>query len=442
MILVYSPKTSNRIAYAAGLLLGSLLGAEWRLTNDAKTYANYEGPKINYSKQSKMREGLHIPAHGFLLERGVHFFLPEMIFKYRLPLLFPMTGKYYNLPFDPFSAAFYLVSRYEEYLPHTRDRFGRFEAEESYAFRNNFLGVPVVNHYAMLIRKRLQKMYPAYPFASPAFQFVPTYDVDVAFAYKGRSILRSFLGILRSTGKLDFHSLKQRIRVLTGTEKDPYDTYEDQLQLYKNSGIRAFFFFLCGNYGPYDRNVAFFSGNFISLVKKMGDYGHVGIHPSYASNDDEALLQTELKRLSNIVNHDIQYSRQHYLKLAMPGTYQNLLKNNVTHDFTMGYATQPGFRAGICSPYPFYDIETEKETPLTIVPFTVMDGTLHDYLKLSPGEAFTVVKRLINEVEKVNGSFVTLWHNDSLCDCGDWKGWKELYEKIYWMAAGKALEKK
>ncbi len=118
----------------------------------------------------------------------------------------------------------------------------------------------------------------------------------------------------------------------------------------------------------HDRNVAFFSRQFFMLIKKLGDYAHIGIHPSYASHDEDGALDNELRRLSGILKDDIRYSRQHYLRLQLPKTYQELLKHNIAYDFTMGYASQPGFRAGISQPYPFYDLSEEKETPLTIVP--------------------------------------------------------------------------
>ncbi len=437
MILVYSPKISSRIEYITGLLLGRILGAEWALTRDMEKFSGYEGPKISYGNIPPEVEALRIPAHGFLLERGVHYFLPDLVFDDRLPLLFPVSDGEYDLSFDPFAASFYLVTRYEEYLPHRKDAFGRFEATQSFAYRNNFLNKPVVNHYALMIKKLLQAKYTGYPFRSCGFTFIPTYDIDVAYAYRGKGFLRSFFGMLRSVGNFDFESLKERAGVLIKNKKDPFDTYDIQLDLAKQSGIKPFYFFLSGDFGPYDRNLAHYSKTFFMLVKRLGDYAHVGIHPSYASNEEDGLLARELSRLSEILNQDVRFSRQHYLKLEVPGTYRNLLKHDIAFDFTMAYASQPGFRAGICTPYPFYDLELEKECQLTIVPFAVMDGTLRDYLRLSPKEALQVVRQLMAEVEVVGGCFVSLWHNDSLCDCGQWQGWLKVYDTLYTLASAK-----
>ena len=55
--------------------------------------------------------------------------------------------------------------------------------------------------------------------------------------------------------------------------------------------------------------------------------------------------------------------------LRFPQTYRRLLKLSVREDYTLGYAGQTGFRAGICTPFYFYDLELEETTNLLLVPF-------------------------------------------------------------------------
>ena len=434
MILVYCPKPSNRIDYVCDLLFGTLLGAEWKLTDSQKDFLAHNGPLINYSRSAIRAKSVFIPACGFLQERGVHYFLPEIRWSGDLPLLFP-ANEDQGMGFDLFAAVFFMVSRYEEYLPHKTDAFGRFEASESFAFKNHFLQKPVVNHYALLLKKELIKSFAGLHFPEKAFTFLPTYDIDVAYAYKGRGLIRSVLGAIRSLMQRDLKAIGERISVVMKKRKDPFDTYDYQIDLYKKSGIKACYFFLLGDYGHYDKNIPYYSKSLISLIKKIGDYAYTGIHPSFASSSDESLPGIEAERLSNILNQEVKLSRQHYLKLHMPATYQKLLEENLSHDFTMGFASQPGFRAGICSPFKFYDLQSEKRTPLIIIPFTLMDGTFRQYLRLNPEQSLPIVNNLMDEVVKVGGTFVSLWHNDSLSDRGIWKGWKAMYEKMYQAAA-------
>jgi hypothetical protein len=96
----------------------------------------------------------------------------------------------------------------------------------------------------------------------------------------------------------------------------------------------------------------------------------------------------------------------------------------------MGYSSQIGFRAGIASPFPFYDLEREDITSLLIFPFAIMDATLHYYLKLSPKEALEKSKEVIDEVKRVNGCLIFLAHNDLISDEGPYKGWRDKFEDL------------
>lgn len=101
----------------------------------------------------------------------------------------------------------------------------------------------------------------------------------------------------------------------------------------------------------------------------------------------------------------------------------------------MGYASQPGFRAGLCTPYPFYDLSSETATKLMVVPLAIMDGTLRDYLKMQPDSALQVISTTIQAVRDVNGTFVSLWHNDAYSNHGAWSGWRRVYEELMRLAA-------
>ena len=96
----------------------------------------------------------------------------------------------------------------------------------------------------------------------------------------------------------------------------------------------------------------------------------------------------------------------------------------------MCFSGEIGFRAGICSPFYFYDLERETETRLRIHPVAVMDATLRYYMKIMPAEALSYVGPIIKEIRAVNGTFITIWHNESISDQKPWGGWKDVYEEI------------
>ena len=96
----------------------------------------------------------------------------------------------------------------------------------------------------------------------------------------------------------------------------------------------------------------------------------------------------------------------------------------------MGYSEVLGFRAGTCTPFRFYDLELETSTDLMVYPFALMDRTLNDYLSLSPDEAIKRVEQVAKEVKAVGGTLISIWHNESLSDELEWKGWLPVYEHL------------
>jgi hypothetical protein len=417
------------------LFFRELLGLDLVMTDRINDFAAATGPKVSYGDEP-ISDELFFYARSLVFETGI-VEQNISVFTWEGNEVFYATGKNSALPFDPFCCGFYLVSRYEEYLPHIRDSNDRFDAHNSLAYQHNFLSKPVVNQWAELIRKKLVEKYPALVFPIKKFSFQPTIDIDNAYAYREKGFMRTIGGYAKAILKFDLEDVRMRTRVLLGLRNDPYDTYAYQLALQKKYSLKPIYFFLLGDYGLNDKNISSQNHNFRQLISHLSDYAEVGVHPSFGSNKDPLKLQVEIGRLKNIVHRDIFQSRQHFLMLKFPSTYRNLLARDITADYSMGFANEVGFRAGICCPFNFYDLDLERETTLRIHPFAAMDATLNLYMQLTPDEAFDKVKNLIVEIKKVNGVFTSLWHNETLSDEKQWKGWKKVYEDIIEEACSK-----
>jgi hypothetical protein len=429
MLLVYTPQVNNRISYTFNPLFRELLNIDFKFTGVAEEFINEKGPKINYSKQ-KFDDEIFFFSNDLLFESGIKAHEIVYIGFMGSKAFFPVYNKDSVFPFDPFAAVFYLVSRYEEYLPYIKDRFGRFHASESMALKNGFLKKPLVNIWALEIGRLLSGRYKEIKLPAKKFQHIPTIDVDIAYSYKLKGLFRTTGAILRSLTKFDFQAVSERVKVLTGFSDDPFDSYSYQFDIHKRYDLKTLYFILFAAYDEYDKNIDVQNPGFHKLIRSLADYAKVGIHPSYASNSDVNKLKREVELLSEVLKQEITMSRQHYLKIDLPQTYRNLLNLDIVNDYTMGFAIEPGFRAGICNSFNFYDLDMDGETALRIRPFTVMDGTLRDYKQLSPDEAVVEIKSLVDEVKKVKGEFVSLWHNESLSETGRWKGWRRVYEEM------------
>ena len=428
MILVFNPKLSNRIRYIFRLIFTDILGVEIQLTENVNEFKLYNGAKINYSGHA-FGDEIFFLSKPFLSETGIKD-QDITVFDWEGCKAFFPTSRTSAFPFDPFAASFYLVSRYEEYLPTIHDKHNRFEALESLAFQNNFLHLPLINIWAEKIKILVQHRFTDYIFPKKKYHYQPTIDIDNAFAFREKGFMRSAGAYVRSLSKLDFKEVAERTKVLLGTQIDPYDTYDFQLELHSQYHLKPIYFFLFSDYGLNDKNVPIRSQKFQHLIKSIADTADAGIHPSYGSNSNFEKLEREVRNLSRVLNREITKSRQHFLKLIFPETYRNLQELDITDDYTMGYASEIGFRASICTPFNFYDLDLEIETKLKIHPFQVMDATLNFYLQITPEESIIRIKKIIDEVKKVNGTFVSLWHNETLANYKLWEGWKNVYEEM------------
>lgn len=428
MLLVYSHKITERVKYSFDLLLTNLLGIPVEFTSDKALFATSDSPKINYSTEP-IADELFFYAAGLLHERGIKDH--EIHVKpFEETIGFFGTNEKSAWPFDVFAASFYLVSRYEEYLPFLRDEHNRFPATESIAMKNGFLEDPVVNIWALKLKGLLKARFRGLKFVEYTYHFTPTYDIDIAWAYLHKGLIRSVGGFGKSLLKLNFKDFYLRATSMLGIGSDPYFTYDYIKSLQNQFAFNPIYFFLMGDFDKYDKSTSYTVTPFQSLIKEISDYAPIGIHPSYASNSNGSKVSIEKKRLDNILHRNITRSRQHYLMMTMPDTYQQLIDVDISEDYTMGYSSVMGFRAGICTPYRFYNIRLEYAAPLTIFPFAIMDASLKYYKKLPPGEAAEATHTIIDKVKKVNGNLITLWHNNSFCEQFEWKGWRKAYEEI------------
>ena len=428
MVTIFCEEITPRVDYTFDLVFNGILGVEFKLTSDQEAFSSSNSAKFSYGSQS-IDQGPFFRAAGLLAED--HIVKQSLdIYEYKgYPALFKVD-KPSVLEYDLFSAIFYLVSRYEEYLPHEKDEHGRYMANQSIACQNGFIELPIVEIWAGMICRLLQAEYSDLERERRSFQYINTIDIDNAFAYTGKGVVRTVGGIVKSALRLDGDDISGRLGVLSGKDKDPYDTYAYMRDLAAEHETEVKSFVLLGNYGKYDKNLPHSNEEQIGAIKRMAKFSEVGMHPSYDTDDRIENVRVEMNRLADILGRPVKTSRQHYLKLKLPETYKVLLACGIEEDHSMGYSEVIGFRAGTCTPFHFYDLEANERTELMIVPFALMDRTLNDYMQLSPREAIERISKLVEEVRHVNGALVSVWHNESLSDEREWKGWLPVYEHL------------
>ncbi|WP_167617489.1 polysaccharide deacetylase family protein [Maribellus sediminis] len=429
MILIYVKKVNPRIEYISKLIFNQILQTEIAFSTNSSEFRKSDLPKLNYSTD-KFDDEFYIKPHRLMFSRAMIKPNIEPVW-YEGNKYFCESSQDSDLPFDPLAASFYLVSRHEEYTETVRDHLNRFHAKQSILTKYDLLKKPVVNIWAKLLGEKLKERYPVLEFTETPFRFISTIDIDNAWAYQNKGTIRESANLLRSFIK-NRAEYNERMKVLRGKAKDPYDTYDYLDSVFDGNEDKVLFFFLLGDYARYDKNISHKNTQYQKLIRDIRKKYKVGIHPSFASSKKGNRKKTgvERARLESILGEEVHKSRQHFLRIQFPKSYRRLIKSGILEDYTMGYSCVSGFRAGICTPYYFYDVERETATNLLITPFQILDGTFTHYRQLQPEQAWEEIKGIMTEVKKVGGTFVSVWHNETVNNKGIWKGFQTVFEEM------------
>jgi hypothetical protein len=437
-MLLYTETITPRLRYILNFVAQQILPAAIEVTNNAVAFIQSADFKISYCMQPLTEKAFHIKPVNLLFEDDIKQQpIKCFITANNKKAFFETAG---DIEFDILAACFYLLTRYEEYLPHEKDMYGRYAHTNSLAFKENFLNQPLVNCWLEDFKKQLQQKFPALVFKHQQFKFIPTYDIDIAFSIRHKSFVRTAGALLRDFFNGDWKKLEYRIAVLRQRQPDPFDTYEwlDALHLYCK--LRPYYFFLLAEKQQgYDRNIHPSKKALQQLITYQSTKGTVGIHPSWQSSDDKKALKNEIGWLEFLIDAEVKYSRQHYIRFTIPHTFRKLIAAGIKNDFSMGYGSINGFRASVASSFFWYDLEKNEATTLRMFPFCFMDANALYEEKLTPAHAFNQLMHFYNQVKAVNGLMITLWHNNFFGTHPQFNGWKEVYDvfvkdEVYWDA--------
>lgn len=424
MLLIYTHQITSRLKYTAKQVFGNVLGIAIELTSDKEEFEKYEGAKLSYTKHP-LGDEFFIKSHELLFEQGINDHTVKVFEWNELPCFF-YTSDQSKLPFDFLAASFYLLSRYEEYLPHVKDEHGRFPGSESVAFQQDFLKRPMVDLWAYAFLKLFLIDFPALKRKKRSYIYRPLIDVSSSHKYKFKGFIRGFSGFFIDLLGLKLGQLFNRVFVVFGLKKDPYDNFTFLKKLHKPLGLKPYIFFLFGKYSTFDKNISPYRRSFQHLIKSVADDAIVGVELSYESFSSIERMKFEWMNLSSVIHRPIKSVRMRFNRVQIPNTYSDFADLGIRRDYSMGYTHYPGFRAGTCTPFNFYNIHLELMHPVKVYPFAIQDYSL--LKEKSVLDCLKRMRELYSEVKSVNGEFRVLFSNELLGS--DMKlNWKDLYEK-------------
>ncbi len=183
----------------------------------------------------------------------------------------------------------------------------------------------------------------------------------------------------------------------------------------KDSKITNIAFFLCKpSNSVYDPKIDYSNRTIKSFFNKLKSNNVIfGLHTNYDTADDPQNIQQQVDAFDRLFNKQPLFNRHHYLRYHFP-EYLELLGNaGIRYDFSLYFPENTSFRAGTCSRYKVWNINTQSPYPVEIIPITLMDGTFTDYLKCTEQEAFGLAVKKLDLAMKYSNSILLLWHNHS-----------------------------
>ncbi len=430
MLLIYVPYKTNRIEYTWNFIFNEATKVPYVLTTSVEEFSAYNGSKFEYSNK-KTQNGLWLWASNLLFENNITSEYKEKNCKDWGYVLFPTDNTDSLIPFDIPSAVFWLICRCEEYISENTpfDLHKRYDYRNSWLYSRNLLDKPIVNIWIIEFVNKIRTYFPALIVELPKYKFISTIDVDNMYACKGKSILQNLVGGVKSFFHQRINLAWNRITYFF-TNKDLYDTYDEILIIHNNYRIKPVFFILTSKHTLYDRNLLPQNPYFKKTINILSENADFGIHFSYYSYEQNS-YEWELNTLENLSKTKIIKNRFHYLRFRIPQYYQKIYECGILEDYSMLYAQIDGFRAGTCTPYYFFNLKSDEVTSLKIFSSPFMDK--HLTKKWYNEKAYNIDKifNYIQNIKKFGGTFVLLWHNETLFEKENFKNTNlDIYKTI------------
>jgi hypothetical protein len=413
--IIFSEKKSSRLEYVCEFIFSNIMNCGFVVSDSKDEFINSTDVKINYSNLA-IANTFQILPQGLLWETGIGSKEPASEIRNGLIYFFP-NHQSENFHFDIFSAVFYFISRQEEWQNYQKDVHGRFELGESILYKNRSHLRPVVDIWVKEFGLALSTANPLLTLPLRVFKTIASIDVDNLYAYQDKGLARTFGAHLKDLLRGDFANIARRIKVVSGREKDPFDIYDNFSTFCHNNNIPLFYFFLFKSGTKYDRSIDPRSDAYLKVFTQLKQTGaYFGIHPSYHSSEAPGKISSEIAAFSKKSNQITKISRQHYLRFDIKNTPELLMRNGIVADFSIGFASGPGFRAGTSQPFYYYDFSSEKKRDLLLVPFCAMDGAYFIYGESTAEAAYSSLQKIKEEVRLINGNFTTVFHERTFAE--------------------------
>ena len=422
MLLVHVERPSPRSTYVIRHVFERMLGIPIRFTGSAEEFRSATGPRLNYGVLP-IEGSVHVPRTGAIdaLPKGD----PEVEDHEGLPALFVAEDDQ-----DLFADIFFLLSLVDEARCTERDTHDRMPSSALFTVRNNIADHPWVDAMVLRMGRRIERLWPNEIQCRRGYANVVTVDMDNVLRYAGRPFHRAVGASAKDLLNGSTSAYVERWQVRAGSRPDPYAKAVERVEAQQGNFQRAILIFLMRGDGAFDHAADPDHPATQALIKRAARSCDIGIHPSYGTCKDQELHKEERALLQRTIGKGVALSRQHFLRWRIPETLSFLRGAGYGEEHTLGFSDRVGFRASTCTPFPWYDLEREKETTLMLWPFACMDSALIERMGQVPDEVMRSMNAMSDAVRAVKGTFVSVWHDRYLSGHREFAPWPAVFEQV------------
>ncbi len=347
---------------------------------------------------------------------------------------------------DVIAAAFYLLSGYHDWTTQLRDPAGRVLSSQI-ALPVETWDMPHVNHWFRQLDELVRSLHrreteTTQPAMTPAgLQTIClTHDVDLLRKYRPGNLGRHLTRTAKANPAQMLSETRRAARVLSGRERDPYDSIDSLYTVKERISAPSTFFFLGSKPGGHNGDYQAGGREARNLMTRARGFGdELAFHGSWESSDSAELTRDEKEKVQQAVQTPIQGARQHYLRFETPDTWKHLASAGIRYDSSGGFPDRCGFKYGWSGCFYPFDLDAMHPLPILEIPLVCMDITLSSYEKIPAELALERLSTLLDSAcdGVPGGAFVFLWHN-VMGDRVAYPGYFDTFEYFFSVASGSA----
>ena len=368
MILIYCNKNSPRLEYIFDHIFKLTLNKNFSITNSKSEFMDFKGYKFSYAN-APISEELFFQSNGLLEEKGLEN-RQVRIFEWDNIKCFFKVGQKSAIPFDIFSAIFFLLSRYEEYLPHSSNNRCKFSHLESIAHKEDFLEIPLIDIWIYKLKYILENKIRLKCGLVLNDQMTSIIINSLhPFKYTNKYPFESFMIWLKNLINLNLWEVIEHLLVLLKIKIDPWEIDDLTKNLLISLKTKIFFFFSFSSESFFKNETPKTNGFFKNYIKEISDNFEIGLLPSKGAQKSFKIFESETFNISDLVHNKVDKILLQEGLNEISEDYKNSISLDYANDFSMGYIDAFGYRASTSSSFLFYDLSNETKTNLIVTPF-------------------------------------------------------------------------